>query len=79
LAQERDTARYTLRDGHKIVYIGITNKPERREGEHQQDKRFDQMRVEGPKVCRDTALDWEQQALDRFRRGHQGKNPKYNE
>ncbi len=79
MAEKRDTTRYTLRNGQKIVYIGVTNKPERREGEHEQDKNFGQMRKEGPKVSKESALEWEQEALERYRRNHDGRNPKYNE
>jgi predicted GIY-YIG superfamily endonuclease len=68
-----------LRNGQKIVYIGITNDPESRDNTHQQDKKFDRMKIEGPKVSRETALDWEKEALERYRRGHGGKSPKYNE
>lgn len=78
LANKRNTSRYTLWDGRKKVYIGITNDPEGRENAHQKDKNFDQMRVEGPKVSRDTALEWEQDALETYGRGHDGKSPKYN-
>ncbi len=79
LAKKRDTSRYTLQDGPKIVYIGVTDAPERRETEHRQDKKFDQLKIKGPKVSRDTAFDWEQEALDRYRKGHGGKPPKYND
>ena len=79
MAKKRDTTRYTLRNGQKIVYIGQTNAPERREGEHHVDKKFDRMQKEGPKVSKETALDWEQEALERYRRGHQGNTPRYND
>jgi predicted GIY-YIG superfamily endonuclease len=68
-----------LWDGQKKVYIGVTTDPESRENAHRQDKKFDQMQIEGPKVSRETALQWEQEALDKYRRGHSGKPPKYNE
>ena len=61
------------------VYIGITNDPERREDEHKQDKDFDRMKVEGPCVSRETAGEWEKDALDKYRKGHGGRAPKYNE
>ena len=79
MAKKRDTTRYTLRTGPKIVYIGQTNAPERRETEHSGDKKFDRMQKEGPKVSKETALDWEREALERYRRGHSGNNPKYND
>jgi len=79
LANKRGTYRYALWDGQRKVYIGITNEPETRENTHRQDKNFDQMKIEGPRVSRDTALNWEQEALDKYRRGHNGRTPKYNE
>lgn len=78
MPKKRDTSKYSLWDGQKKIYIGITDNPEARESAHREDKKFDQMKIEGPKVSRETALDWEQEALDKFRRGHEGKSPKYN-
>jgi predicted GIY-YIG superfamily endonuclease len=68
-----------LKDGQKIVYIGVTSDPESREDSHRQDKNFGHMKIEGPRVLKETALDWEREALDRYRRGHDGKTPKYND
>jgi predicted GIY-YIG superfamily endonuclease len=79
LSQKRDTYRYTLKNGPKIVYIGVTTAPESRENSHRQDKNFDRMKIEGPKVSKETALEWEQEALERYRRGHGGRTPKYND
>ena len=76
---KRDTHRYTLWDGHEKVYIGQTIDPESREDAHRQDKKFDRMQVEGPAVTQETALKWEQEVIDTYRRGHGGKPPKYNE
>ena len=56
----RDTTRYTLREGNRITYRGITNDPERRAAEHIRDGRRGAMRIEGPKVTRESALAWEQ-------------------
>ena len=36
--EPRDTARYHLKEGNKIIHTGITNDPERREAEHQQER-----------------------------------------
>ena len=33
--KRRDTARYQLKEGNKVVHTGITNDPERREAERQ--------------------------------------------
>ena len=79
MSAKRDHYRYTLWDGHEKVYIGQTTAPESRENAHRQDKKFDQMRVEGPAVSRETALEWEQEAIETYRGGHEGKSPKYNE
>jgi len=68
-----------LWDDQEKVYIGVTTDPESRENKHRQDKKFDQMKIEGQKVSRETAFQWEQEALDKYRRGHKGKSPKYNE
>lgn len=44
---KRDTYKYELTQGNKVVYVGITNNPERREAEHRQDKDFTTMRIVG--------------------------------
>lgn len=51
----KDTSKYVLKQGNKIVYVGITNNPERREAEHRQDKNFDKMELVGRKSTRDGA------------------------
>ena len=56
---KRDTYRYTLRDGNRIVYRGITGDPDRRAAEHKTAGKPGKMRIEGPRVSRETALDWE--------------------
>ena len=78
MSAKRDTHLYSLYNGHKKVYIGITDDPETRETAHAQDKKFTRMQVEGPAISRDTALNREQEALEQYRRGHDGKLPKYN-
>jgi predicted GIY-YIG superfamily endonuclease len=40
---QRDTYKYELKDGKKVVYVGITNDPERREAQHRQEKNFGTM------------------------------------
>ena len=44
---KRDTYKYELTQGNKVVYVGITNNTERREAEHRQDKDFTTMRIVG--------------------------------
>ena len=78
MAKKRDTYNYSLWDGRKKVYEGITNNPEVRIEQHDQDKNFTRMEVQKPAVSRDTALKREQEAIERYRRS-QGRSPKYNQ
>jgi len=79
MAIKRNTYRYRLKDGNKIVYIGTTNDPERRAREHLQDRhKFKTFEVVGSKVKEDTAKKWEDEQLKIYRLSHRGKNPKYN-
>lgn len=59
MAGRRNTTRYTLRKGRRIVYRGITNNPRRRAGEHKRAGRAGKMRTEGSKVTRKSGLAWE--------------------
>lgn len=44
----RNIYKYELKEGNKVVYIGITNNPERRENEHLlEGKVFDKMNIVG--------------------------------
>ena len=75
----RDHYRYLLYHQGAIVYIGITNDPERREQEHRDEgKRFTSMSVLRPAVTRASAERWEEERLEAYRRNHRGKNPRYN-
>ena len=71
--------RYELKQGRRVVYVGVTNDPDAREQEHRDDgKRFSHLLVVGPAVTRDTAERWEEDRLEAFRRNHGGRNPRYN-
>ncbi len=80
MGKKRDHHRYELKDGAKIVYIGITKRPPgRRQEEHRGErKRFTHMHLAGPTVTKETAEQWEEGRLAAYRRSHGGKNPKYN-
>lgn len=80
MARRRNYTRYELRDHRKLVYRGITNRdPQQREQEHREEgKRFTSMTPVGPKVTRETADKWEGEALEQYRRTHDGRNPRYN-
>lgn len=75
----RNTTRYELRDGNKVVYIGITNDPDRRKQEHAVDKDFTKMVSVGSKVTRATAEKWEEERIGTYMKNHQGERPKYNQ
>ncbi len=79
MVKKRNYYRYHLKDGKEIVQFGITNSPERREVEHKNErKKFTRLQVVGPSVTKETAERWEENSLATYRRGHKGKNPKYN-
>ena len=65
----RDTYKYTLKEGNRILYFGITNDLARREKEHL--RKFPDARLVrvGRKTTRDGALKWERQ---QFKKGHIG-------
>lgn len=76
---KRDTFKYELKNGNKVVYVGITNDPEVREKQHQKDgKKFGHMKVIGRATTEDGAKKWESKRLETYRGTHKGKNPKYN-
>ena len=75
---KRDTVNYTLRQGRKVVYKGITNNPERRAAEHKRSgKKFTSMTT-SVKVSRKTAQKREKSKIKTFKKNHSGKKPRYN-
>ncbi len=75
---DRDTVTYELKKGNKVVYVGTTNDPERREVEHkQQGKQFTKLNVTSRKMTDNGAKKKEAERLKTYRR-NQGKNPLYN-
>ena len=79
MSSKRNTVTYDLIKDRKIVYRGTTNDPARREEEHQDaGKRFDSMRITSRRMTEEGAKRKEAENLDRYRRGHNGKNPRYN-
>ena len=75
---ERDKYKYELKNGKKVVYVGITNSPDQRMQQHEKDKDFSHMNVVGRKTTEEAALKWEQERLETYRKNHGGENPKYN-
>lgn len=57
---KRDTHKYHLKRGNRIIRSGITNDPDRREKEHQRDYGKDvHIQTVGRRTTRDGARDWE--------------------
>ena len=79
MGTKQDTVNYVLKDGKKIVYFGSTNDPDRRMEEHKKEgKQFTQMIVLTRRMTKDGAKAKEEERLATYRKGHGGKNPKYN-
>lgn len=76
---KRDTYKYELTQGNKVVYVGITNNPERREAEHRQDKDFTTMRIVGRPSTLSGASQWETDRIQTYMRNHGGDTPLYNQ
>lgn len=80
MSANKDTFRYELRRGGKIVYVGITDQPDVRAEQHSTEgKRFTSMNLVGRAITRRSAENWEEERLETYRRHHGGKNPRYNE
>jgi predicted GIY-YIG superfamily endonuclease len=78
--RSRDHYRYELRRGGKIIYIGITNNPDRRKSEHRsKGKYFASMTILGSAVTRESAQRWERKRLDQYAKNHRGSLPEYND
>ena len=78
MAKKRNSVNYQLKDSKKIVYIGKTNDPTRREQEHKSEgKKFTKMLITSPRKTEDGAKKQEQNDLERYKK-NQGKLPKYN-
>ena len=60
MATARNTNKYHMKVGNKIVHRGITDDLERREAEHQQKWPEGHISKVGNKTTREAALKWEQ-------------------
>jgi len=80
MTKKRNTITYDLKQGGKILYRGTTNDPERREQEHRAEgKKFTKLTVTSQRMTEEGAKQKEIEDLQKFRQGHGGKNPKYND
>lgn len=78
MAKKMDTVTYELKEGKKVVYVGTTNNPERREQQHRQEgKKFSHMNVTSRRMTQDGAKRQEESRITTYRK-NQGRNPKYN-
>lgn len=78
--KQRNTVTYDLKRGNNVVYRGTTDDPERREQQHKESgKMFDNLKVTSRRMTENGAKSKESENLDRYRKGHGGKNPIYNE
>lgn len=76
--KKRDTVTYELKKGNKVVYVGTTNDPERREREHRDSgKDFGHLKITSRKMTEKGAKKKEEERLATYRK-NRGKNPKYN-
>ena len=76
---KRDTYIYELKDGHEIVYYGITLNPDRRAIEHaNSDKKWTHMRIIRGPMSHERAEELEYGYIQRYQRQHGGRPPKYN-
>lgn len=79
MSKKRDTLTYELKKGRRVVYRGTTNDPDRREREHRRDGLdFDRLVPTSRRMTREGAKDREAGDLERYRRNHGGRNPRYN-
>ncbi len=78
MVKKRDTVTYELKQGNKVVYVGTTNDPDRREQQHRKEgKNFTHLKVTSIRMTKDGARKKEAEQLATYRK-NQGRNPKYN-
>ena len=63
--QPRDTYKYYLKQGNRIVHVGITTDHERREKMHQQEFPGSKLKRQGRRTTREGALRWEREQYER--------------
>ena len=65
---DRDTYKYHLKQGNKVVHRGITNDLRRREAERQREFPGSKIEQMGHRTTREAALKWEREGGKRPRR-----------
>ena len=61
MAKPKDTYKYHLKQGKKVVHRGITNDLDRREDEHKKQSPGTEIKQVGRKTTREAALRWERE------------------
>lgn len=74
----RDYYKYELKEGNKVVYVGITKDPDRRHAEHSRGKDYTHMNVIGIASSKEGAENWESMRLKTYARNHGGQLPTLN-
>ena len=75
----RDTYKYELRKGKRVVYVGITDDLDRREAEHRTDGIvFTKINKIGNATTRSAAEEWESKRIATYKENHNGERPQYN-
>ena len=78
MKKKRDTLVYELKQGNRVVYVGTTNDPERREQEHKNEgKQFNRMSIISRRMTEKGAKEKENERLAKYKK-NQGGNPEYN-
>lgn len=79
MGRPRNTRRYTMRTGNAIEKYGITDQtPAERESQNRNDGVPGKIRIEGPAVTRESALDWERNKVENYQRRN-GRMPPHNQ
>lgn len=77
---ERNTYKYELHNGNRVVYVGITNDLERREAEHRAEgMNFTSIKKVGNATTRNAAEEWETNRIAMYKENHHGNRPEYNQ
>ena len=76
--EKRSHYKYELKKGNKLLYVGITNDPQRRLEEHTQTKKFGHMVIVGNASTKVGAENWETKRIETYARNHGGEIPPKN-
>ena len=79
MSKPRDTSKYEIRQGNKVVYVGVTNDLDRRAAEHERAGKQGNIHKIGNNTTREAAEKWESGRLETYRKNHRGNNPQYNQ